>query len=232
MTLILRSLALAALLLPAAAAAQTALAPGHPDLDTVWMAADSSVYTLRITEPVQMDVGVATITTTTAGGVATLVSSILIPQQNMDQTTTATADAGSLRPMAHASTGGPSQATLVFTDAGVSGHITEDGGETPVAAAFAAPAFDEAWTGALAQSLPLRDGYTAAAPVYEPEGGVQTVTYTVSGPTDEAGVAVWTVRADTPDGPFTFAVDGATRRLERMSFSPQAGVTIEMARAR
>ena len=231
MTPISRALALAALLVPAAAGAQTALAPGHPDLDTAWMASDSSTFAIRIVEPVQMDVGVATITTTTAGGVTTLVSSILIPQQGMDQTTTSTAAARSLRPMSHASVGGPSQAALAFTDAGVSGTITEAGAETPVAATFSG-AFDEAWTGALAQSLPLRDGYTATAPIYEPEGGVQTVTYTVSGPTAENGMALWSVRADTPDGPFTFALDGATRRLERMTFSPQEGVTIEMARER
>ncbi len=231
MTSTLRLLAGLALLLPAAAGAQTALAPGHPDLDTAWMAADSSTFTIRITEPVQMDVGVATITTTTAGGVTTLVSSILIPQQSMDQTTTATVAAGSLQPMTHASVGGPSQTTLTFTPAGASGSTAEAGAATPIAATFTG-AFDEAWTGAIAQSLPLRAGYVATAPIYEPDGGVQAVTYTVSGPEDDAGAAVWTVRADTPDGPFTFAVDGATRRLIRMTFSPQAGVTIEMARER
>ena len=202
------------------------LRPGDAALDTGWLADETAAYTLRLTEPMQMDVGTSTMTRTVAGGVVTEVSTVVVPQQNMNVTTTTTADAATLAPRSYVDTGGPSETTLAYTPSAASGTTTRAGAATPVAATLAAPVFDETMIGMVAQSLPFADGYTATAEVYSAERGVQAVTFTVSGPTGD--VPAWTVVATPPSGPVTFTVDAATRRLVKMTMSPQPGVTVEM----
>ena len=202
------------------------LRPGDAALNTGWLRDETAAYTLRLTEPMQMDVGTSTVTRTVAGGVVTEVSTVVVPQQSMNLTTTTTADAATLAPRSYVDTGGPSETTLAYTPAAVSGTTTRAGAATPVAAALAAPVFDETMISAVAQSLPFADGYTATTETYSAERGVQAVTFTVSGPTGD--VPAWTVVATPPSGPVTFTVDAATRRLVKMTMSPQPGMTVEM----
>ena len=62
--------------------------PGDPALDTSWITGDTATYTLRLIEPMQMDVGTSTVTRTVAGGVVTSTQTISVPQQGMNMTQT------------------------------------------------------------------------------------------------------------------------------------------------
>ena len=230
---------------PVARAPGPVLRPGDARLETSWLADDSGLYTVRVVAPVRRTVGVATMAYALDGATVTSVVTVTLLQAaagrpGASQTTTARADARTLAPHGQMSTGGAVETVLAFSADGVAGTRAAAGeaaageaaaGEAAtVDVAFAAPVFDDAWTGVVAQSLPLVAGTVLTAEVYDEDRGVQPVTYTVAGPEDEAGRAVWTVRAATPAGPFTYAIDGATRRLLRMTFQPRAGLVVEMAR--
>ena len=201
------------------------LRPGDAALDTRWLRDETATYTVRLVEPDRRDVGLMTVVRTLAGGGVTETATLVLPQQGAT-VTTATAAAATLSPQTHVATGGPDAATLAFTASGVSGTAAG----APVADVLRAPVFDAAWMATVAQSLPFEPGYTATAETYSAKQGVRPVTFRVSGPAREDGRTVWTVDAATPDGPFTYAVDAATRALVRTRFSPQPGVVVEMAR--
>ncbi|HEX8298626.1 MAG TPA: hypothetical protein VF594_05635, partial [Rubricoccaceae bacterium] len=113
-----------------------------------------------------------------------------------------------------------------FTSTGVSGTKGTD----PVSVPLDAPVFDSSWSAEIARSLPLAEGYTATVAVYDATHGVSTLTFTVTGQDDVAGAPAWTVESVSPNGPATYAIDVATRRLVSFRFSPQPGVVVEMVR--
>ncbi len=210
---------------PALPPAGPMLRPGDPALDTSWMGTnDTATFAMNLIEPMAMPVGTSTITRTVAGGVVTSVQTLSVPSQGMNETQTATADLATLRPLTMANVG---QQAVAFTFS--DGRVTGTKNGAPVDAALDAPVFDASWGSEIAQSLPLAAGYTATAAVYD-ASGVSSVTFTVTGQEDVGGAPAWTVQAVSPNGPVTYTIDAATRRLLKMRVSPQQGVVVEMVR--
>lgn len=226
-------LALFALLLsatPAVAQDTVSLAPGDPSLVTSWLQPGDAQYVIRLLEPMQQDVGTATERTTIADGVVTRITTVSVPMQRMNTTDSLRADALTLAPRTHHATGGPQPLSLEFSAEGVVGMA---GGEA-VVVPLDAPVFDASWIGEVAQSLPFAEGYTATVPAYDGRNGVVTYTLTVQGQEEASGAGgpemAWIVQATSEAATATYAISAATRQTLRTRFSPQPGVTIEIAR--
>lgn len=229
-------LALAALALIAApAGAQTAadtlrVVAGAGGLDASWIAAGEASYTIRLIAPMQQDIGTATERTTVADGVVTRVTRVSVPMQGMNVTDSLRADAATLAPMTHHTTGGPRALALEFSPEGVVGMA---GGEA-VVVPVDVPVFDASWIGEVAQSLPLAEGLVATVPAYDGQRGVVTYVVRVTGQQEASGGGApepaWIVEATSGGVTGTYAISVATRQMLRTRFSPQPGVTIEIAR--
>lgn len=206
------------------------LAPGDASLDVSWLAPSDAQYVIRVIAPMQQDVGTAAERITLADGVVTRVTTVSVPMQRMTMTDSLRADAATLAPLTHHSTGGPSVLALEFSPEGVVGMA---GGEA-VVVPLDAPAFDASWIGEVAQSLPFAEGYTATVMAYDGQNGVVTYTLTVQGQEEASGAAgpepAWIVEAASAAGAATYAISAATRQTLRTRFSPQPGVTIEVVR--
>lgn len=242
----MRTFLLAAALLATAAAgtAQTAPAdtvtirPGDPSLVTDWLVAGSRATTLKLVQPMKQDVGTSTETYTVADGEIVKVSTVSVPMQGMEQTDTVAADAVTLAPRRHASTGGQAEVSLEFMDEGVVGMVTPRSGEpTTVMVETDAPVFDGAWMNEVVRSLPFAEGYVAKVAMYSPQMGDETseVVVSVTGQEDVATAAGdrtgWTVVAEMGPVTMTFVVEPETRDLLVTRFSPQPGVALEMVPA-
>ena len=168
------ALVLAAVLaLPAAAQGAApdtlVLAPGDGVLVTDWITPGTTTYAIRVTAPVQQEVGTATETVTVADGVVTRVVRTSVPMQGVSQTDSLVADAATLAPRLHRSTGGMQGASLEFMAEGVVGVLTPRTGEAATVTLMTdAPVFDGAWAGEIARSLPFREGLVARAAVFAP----------------------------------------------------------------
>lgn len=232
------------LLLLAALAAAPALAQAPPDtldlvpgdgaLTTDWLAPGTRAYTIRLVQPVRQDVGSATETTTLDGGTVTRVTAVSIPMQGMTQTDSLVADAATLAPRAHVSTGGPSDASLEFLAEGVAGLLTPRTGDPKtVLLETGGPVFDMSWMGEVAQSLPLAAGGVFRAEAYATQSPDATVTavLSVGAAEDAGGRAVVPVTAEMGPLTMTYRVDAETRALVSSRFSPQTGVVVEIAPA-
>lgn len=210
--------------------APVVVTPGGSALDMSWLMPIEATYVVRIIEPMQMDAGTVTEQTTIADGVVTRVTTLAIPMQNLSMTDSLRADAATLAPLTHHSTGGPSVLSLEFSPEGVVGMA---GGEA-VVVPLDAPAFDAAWIGEIAQSLPFAEGYVATVSAYDGRSGVVTYTITVRGQEEASGAAgpepAWIVEAASDAGTATYAISQASRQTLRTRFSPQPGVTLEIVR--
>lgn len=238
----MRFLLLALALASAPLAAQTApgdsvaaggaveLVPGDASLDTSWLDAGEARYVIRLISPLQQDVGTVTERTTLTDGVATRVRTLSVPMQSLTLTDSLRADARTLAPLTHHSTGGPAPLALEFSSEGVVGMA----GSEPVVVPLAAATYDASWIGEVAQSLPFAPGYTATVVAYDGQNGVVTYTLTVQGQEEASGgagpVPAWIVEAASPAATVTYAIDAATRETLRTRFSPQPNVTLEIVR--
>lgn len=233
----MRSLLLAAALLGAPAVFAQApadtltLAPGDGILTTDWLASGTHAYTLRLVQPQAMDIGTATETTTVAGGTVTRVLTVSVPMQGMTQTDSLVADATTLTPLTHHSSGGPMEASLEFMSEGVVGMLTPRQGEaTTVLLETYDPVFDSAWLGEIAQSLPLVEGTVVRVPVFvnqSPEELIEALL-TVSGQETLGERTAWVVDAQMGPQAVTYLVDAETREMLTTRFSPQPGVRVEI----
>lgn len=231
-------LALAALtgltaLLAAPASAQTdtlRVVAGVTPLDASWIAAGEATYAIRLIAPMQQDIGTATERTTLADGVVTRVTRVSVPMQGMNVTDSLRADAATLAPMTHHTTGGPRALALEFSPEGVVGMA---GGEA-VVVPMDIPVFDASWIGEVAQSLPFAEGLVATVPAYDGQRGVVTYVLRVTGQQEASGAGApetaWIVEATSGGVSGTYAISAATRQMLRTRFSPQPGVTIEIVR--
>jgi hypothetical protein len=208
------------------------LSPGDGTLTTDWLEAGSRTYTVRLVAPMRQDIGTATETTTIADGVVTRVMEVAVPMQGITQVDSVVADAATLAPRAHVSTGGAVEASLEFMPEGVVGMVTPQSGEaTAVTLMTDAPVFDGAWAGDVAQSLPLVEGTVARMPAFmaqAPEGAFDIIL-TVGAQETRDERAVWPVEAEMGPMTMTYTVDAETRELLTTQFQPQPGVTIEIA---
>ena len=232
----MRPLLLAALLAAVPAAAQTdtlVVRPGDGQLVTDWVTPGTRSYTLRVVSPVQQDVGTSTETVTVEDGTVVRVSALSVPMQGLEQRDSLRADAATLAPRLHRSTGGVADVSLEFMDEGVAGTVAPRSGATETVLEMTdAPVFDAAWAGEIAQSLPFRDGLVARAPVYSPQGGLTDVVYTVTGQetVERGGEArtAWAVEMDLGPQTMTQLVDAETREVLAVRLSPQPGVELEI----
>lgn len=239
----MRPLLLAAALLAAPALAQAPadtldLAPGDGTLITDWVTPGTRDYTIRLVQPVTQNVGTASETITVDGGVVTRVTKVAIPMQGVEQTDSLTADAATLAPLTHSSTGGAVEASLEFMDEGVVGVLTPATGEAQTVTLMTdAPVFDSAWIGEIAQSLPLTEGTVVRVPAFanqSPEAPIEAVL--TVGAEETATTAAGdrpaiSLEADLGTMRATYVVDAETRELLVTRFSPQPGVVIEIAPA-
>lgn len=227
-----------AIALPAAAQAPDtlALAPGSA-LATDWIAPGTRDYTIKLVAPMQQNVGTATETITVGDdGVVTRVTRIWVPTQGVEQTDSLRAEAATLAPLTHHSTGGPAEVSVEFMPEGVVGMVTPRTGEAATVTLLTdAPVFDAGWIGEVAQSLPLEEGtvarlegFTAQSPD-APVEAVLTVAGQETVTTPAGDRAAWTVEADLGTMRSTYVVDAETREMLVTRFSPQPGVTIEIA---
>ena len=229
-------LVLAALLLLAVpASAQTAtdtlrVVAGAGGLDTSWLAAGEASYAIRLIAPMQQDIGRATERTSVADGVVTRVTRVSVPMQGMSVTDSLRADAATLAPRSHHTTGGPRALALEFSPEGVVGMAAGEAVVVPVDV----PVIDASWIGEVAQSLPFAEGLVATVPAYDGQRGVVTYVLRVTGQQEASGAgapeAAWIVEVTSGGVTATYAISAATRQMLRTRFSPQPGVTIEIVR--
>ncbi len=229
MRLVLLTAALLAAV-PASAQADTlVVVPGDGTLVTDWVSPGTRTYTIRLTQPMQQDVGTAVETVTVAGGEVTRVVRVSVPMQGGTQTDSLVADAATFAPRIHRSSGGTQEASLEFMAEGVAGMLTPPSGEaTTVTLMTDTPVFDSAWMGEIAQSLPLAEGLVARVPSFSSQSpdAPSDALLTVAGQETVGDRTGWTVDADM--GPLTlqYVVDAETRALLVTRFSPQPGVRI------
>lgn len=229
-------LALAVLVLLAVpASAQTAadtlrVVAGATPLDVSWLAAGEATYAIRLIAPMQQDIGTATERTTVGDGVATRILTVSVPMQGMRQTDSLRAEAATLAPLTHHSTGGPRPLALEFSPDGVVGMAAGEAVVVPVDL----PVFDASWIGEVAQSLPFAEGLVATVPAYDGQRGVVTYVLRVTGQQEASGAGgpetAWIVEATSGGVTATYAISAATREMLRTRFSPQPGVTVEIVR--
>ena len=231
---------LAALALPAAAQTPDtlALAPGDGALTTDWVVPGTTNYAVRLVEPVQQNVGTATDTYALSDGVLTRVTRVSVPAQGIEQVDSLRVDAATLAPLTHRSTGGAADVSVEFLPEGVVGMVTPRSGEAQTVTLLTErPVFDSNWIGEVAQSLPLAEGAVARLSAFSaqspdaPVDAVLTVTGQETVATPDGDRTGWTVEGDLGVMRMTYVVDAETRGLLVTRFSPQPGVTIEIAPA-
>ena len=222
----------AALAVPVAAQAPAdtvTVLPGDGTLDTSWLTAGTATYTLRITAPMQQEVGSADEEVALVGDEVRRVMTLAIPMQGMTQTDSLAADAATLAPRRHRASGGAQEVSLEFMDEGVVGVLTPRTGEaTTVTLLTETPVFDSAWAGEIARSLPLSEGAVFKAPAFSAQdpGATFHLVYTVTGQETVGGRAAWLVDAEMGPVTMTYVVDPETRALVATRFSPQPGVSL------
>ncbi len=232
----MRLLLAALFLLAVPTSAQTAatdtlrVVAGVTPLDASWLAAGEANYTIRLLAPMQQDIGTATERTSVADGIVTRIMTVSVPMQGMRQTDSLRAEAATLAPLTHHSTGGPRALSLEFSPEGVVGMAAGEAVVVPVDI----PVFDASWIGEVAQSLPFAEGLVATVPAYDGQRGVVTYILRVTGQQEASGggapETAWIVEASSDVGTATYAISAATRQMLRTRFSPQPGVTVEIAR--
>ena len=203
--------------------------PGDGTLDTSWLEAGDATYAMRLTAPMQQNVGSADETVALDGGTVTRVMTLSVPMQGMSQTDSLVADAATLAPRAHVSTGGAQEVSLEFMDEGVVGMLTPRSGEaTTVTLMTETPVFDSAWSGEIAQSLPLAEGAVFKAPAFAAQDPENTfhIVYTVTGQETVGDRTGWLVDAEMGPITMTYVVDAESRALLATRFSPQPGVSL------
>ena len=234
----MRSLLLTAALLAAAPAlAQTdtlTVSPGDGTLVTDWIMPRTTSYALRLVQPMQQEVGTSTETLVLEDGTLVRTTTVSVPMQGMEQVDSLRADAATLAPRLHRSTGGPAEVSLEFLDEGVAGTATLPGQETQTVMEMTdAPVFDGGWLGPIAQSLPFEEGLVAKVPVFTVQGGLSDAVLTVAGQEEiERGGEArtgWTVEIDLGPQALALVVDAETREMLVLRMMPQPGVVLEMA---
>lgn len=235
----MRCLLLAAALFAAPVVAQTAdtlvVTPGTT-LVTDWITPGTTTWTMKLVQPMQQTVGTMTREITIEGADVVRTSTLEVPMQGMSQTDVVRADAATLTPREHRSTGGMADVSLEFMAEGVVGTQTpRDGATETIMEMTDAPVFDGAWASEIAQSLPLVEGLVARIPIYSAQGGLTQVVAAVVGQEEVATAAgprtAWTVDLDMGQMTVTTVIDAETRQALVTRFAPQPGVLIEIVPA-
>ena len=207
------------------------IVPGDPSLVTDWVTPGTTSYTMRLVAPMQQDVGTMTEAITVADGRIVRVTTMSVPMQGVSQTDSLVATTAFV-PLTHNSEGGPSDSSLEFMDEGVVGMVSpRQGDPTAVMLMTDTPVFDGGWISEIARSVTLTEGAVYRVPTFMTQmaDDVTHVVLTVGGLEDVGGTAARVVEGDLGPVGFTYLVDPVTRDLLVTRFSPQPGVSLEIA---
>ncbi len=233
---LLLTLALLAVLPASAQESDTLVVAPGTALSTDWITPGTTTWTLKLVQPMKQDVGTSTETYSLDGDQVIRVSTVSIPMQGMNQTDSLRADAATLAPRFHRSTGGMMELSLEFMDEGVAGTAMPRNGETQTIMEMTeTPVFDATWVGEIAQSLPLAEGLVARVPIFTVQGGVSDAILSVTGQEDvetaDGTRTGWTVEMGLGPQTITSVIDVETRDVLLTRLAPQPGVLIEIVRA-
>ena len=209
--------------------------PGTP-LATDWVTPGTTNWTVKLVQPMQQTVGTSTETYSLDGDDIVRVTTISVPMQGLNQVDSLRADAATLAPRLHRSSGGMMDLSLEFMDEGIAGTATPRNGETETIMEMTeTPVFDGSWVSEIAQSLPLAEGLVARVPIYSVQGGLTDAVLTVTGQeevdTADGTQTAWTVETQLGPQTVTSVINADTRDVLVTRLSPQPGVVIEIVPA-
>ncbi len=229
--------ALALLALFAGPARAQTVRPGDAGLDSTALQPGVARFVVRVTSPMQQDVGTLVETTTLAGGRLTRVMRMAISMGNQAQTDSVVAVWPGLAPVFSSSTrGGGAVKEVRFSGATAATRVVAAGGAaTEATVALPEPVFGGGWGGTLIAALPLAAGYTATCPTLDAGDGIVNLAVSVTGSetvqTPAGPVEAWTVAVERAGKTTRYAISKLTRETLAMRMSPQPGVEIEMVPA-
>ena len=234
-------LALAALVAAPLAQAQpdaepVMLRPGHPALMTQALTFDSHVESVRVTEPSIQDIGLITHDVSREGDTVTMNVSSNVPAAGDVAETSVVFDATTLAPVSRQRTTRGSSVSTRYDGVHVTGTWSRgEWAPLPFDITLRNPAFAPEAIPLIARALPLEAGYRATAHTFDATDRLREVTLTVIGQEEFMRadgsmtmpyVVEATVVATRGGGTRRYFVDGDTRALVGVSFSPQSGTTV------
>lgn len=210
--------------------------PNDAALDSTALRPGVVQYVVRVTSPMQQDVGTMVETTTLAGGRLTRVMRMEISMGNQVQTDSVVAVWPGLAPVFSTSTrnrGGLLVKTATFgAGSAATRTVSAAGAATEATVALPEPVFGSGWGATLVGALPLAAGYTAICPTLDPETGLIMLNVAVTGSetvqTPAGAVEAWTVAVERAGKTTYYAIAKQTREMLVMRMSPQPGVELEI----
>ena len=209
---------------PALAQDEVRLTPGHPDLTPV----DVEDQLLAVYNGGPGGRLLGTVTRTVMpndDGTMTVVTDADASEAGITGQDSSRYGAG-LTPVFLSSESFQGSGTVTVSGTNVSGTFTRgDNAPLPFDIDLTETPFDPAAIPLVAQSLPLREGYTAVVPTFSPIQRVRETTLTVVGEEEVTNangetVMAWVVEEDGRGRDRRFYVDGATRDLVQITISP------------
>lgn len=213
---------LSLLLAPGLAAAQTALAPGSPEL----AAPPPQSFSFDVRTQGR-SIGQMTQAERLDGDRLVMASSVVVPMGSIQTVDTTTVAWPGLAPVARVTYGDQERATLSYAGGRVAGRSVLGNLDEALDAPLPAGAFSEGAGPRLARSLPFADGYTATFQTADRRGDVSTGRLAVSGPAERDGRTVWQVELVEPGAyPMTYDIDGATREILGVTIRPSPSMVV------
>lgn len=213
-----------AVFLPAAAA-QTALVPGHPDLASPPPQSFDFVITMEGTPP--RVIGSETQRETRDGDRLVIVSGIDVAMANQQHTDTLVVAWPSLAPLSHAVHSADESLRLTYADGRIAGRQTLGNLDEPADAALPEGVFGPGSGARLARSLPFRLGYEATFQSVDAHGEVATGRLRVAEHLPQPDVDMWSVELTAPGSyPFLYYIDAATREILGANVRPNPSMVV------
>ena len=218
-------------------AAQTPVAPGDPALDTSTIRAGESRFVLRLTAPIQQDIGTLVETIRLDGDRVTRTSRLDVSMGGQTQRDSAVAILPGLVPVfsqtVRTGAGPAGTKAATFMSGHAMTHVLDGAGTAADSTVqLDAPVFGGGWAGEIVRSLPLAAGYSAAWTSLDASDGlgqsVATVTGSETVQTPAGPVEAWTVAVARGGQTTTYAIAKASRAMLAMRFSPQPGAAVEI----
>lgn len=218
-----------AVLLPAAAA-QTALVPGHPDLVAAPPQSFDFVVTMEGTPP--RVIGAQAQDETLAGDRLTMVTRVDVPMANQQHADTLVVAWPSLAPLSHAVHGADESLRVTYAGGRVAGRQHLGNLDEPLDAAVPEGVFGPGSGARLARSLPFTVGYTATFQTVDARGEVTTGRLRVAEHLPQPDVDLWSVELIAPGSyPFLYFIDAATREILGANIRPTPSMVVVLGPA-
>ena len=213
-----------------AAAAQTALVPGHPDLAAPPPQSFAFVVTMEGTPP--RVIGTQTQTETVDGDRLTIVSRVDVAMAREQHTDTLVVAWPSLAPLAHSVHGAETSLQLSYAGGRVAGRSVLGNLDEPVDAALPAGVFGPGSGARLARSLPFALGYAATFQTVDAHGYAAEGRLRVAEHLPQPDVDLWSVEVAAPGSyPVLYFVDAATREIVGATVRPTPSTVVVLGPA-